>query len=65
MRPFELIPSIKDYIWGGTRLREEYGKVSALDRLAAAALVSGAAAAGGLVVAGRRNRQARLRDHSS
>lgn len=37
----------------------------ALDRLAAAALVSGAAAAGGLVVAGRRNRQARLRDHSS
>lgn len=34
MRPFELIPPIKDYIWGGTRLRDEYGKESSLDRLA-------------------------------
>ena len=34
MTPFELIPPIKDYIWGGTKLREEFGKVSSLDRLA-------------------------------
>lgn len=34
MTPFELIPPIKDYIWGGTRLREEYGKQSDYDRLA-------------------------------
>ncbi|MBP3746076.1 MAG: class I mannose-6-phosphate isomerase [Ruminococcus sp.] len=34
MKPFELKPPIKDYIWGGTRLREEYGKVSDLERLA-------------------------------
>lgn len=34
MKPFELIPPIKDYIWGGTKLREEFGKVSSLDRLA-------------------------------
>jgi len=34
MRPFELTPVIKDYIWGGTRLRDEFGKVSSLDRLA-------------------------------
>ncbi|MBP3309404.1 MAG: class I mannose-6-phosphate isomerase [Ruminococcus sp.] len=34
MKPFELIPPIKDYIWGGTRLRDEYGKESGLERLA-------------------------------
>lgn len=34
MKPFELIPPIKDYIWGGTRLRKEFGKESSLDRLA-------------------------------
>ena len=34
MRPFELIPPIKDYIWGGTKLREQYGKESTLERLA-------------------------------
>ncbi|MCR4888360.1 MAG: class I mannose-6-phosphate isomerase [Ruminococcus sp.] len=34
MRPFELIPPIKDYIWGGTKLREQFGKESDLDRLA-------------------------------
>ncbi|MBQ1464567.1 MAG: mannose-6-phosphate isomerase, partial [Ruminococcus sp.] len=34
MRPFELTPPIKDYIWGGTRLRDEFGKESKLDRLA-------------------------------
>ena len=30
MTPFELIPPIKDYIWGGTRLRKEFGKSSDL-----------------------------------
>ena len=34
MRPFLLKPPIKDYIWGGTRLRDEYGKESELERLA-------------------------------
>lgn len=34
MTPFELIPPVKDYIWGGTRLREEYGKQGGGDRLA-------------------------------
>lgn len=34
MRPFELIPPIKDYIWGGTKLRDEFGKESSLERLA-------------------------------
>lgn len=34
MNPFELLPPIKDYIWGGTRLREEYGKRSDAGRLA-------------------------------
>lgn len=34
MTPFLLTPPIKDYIWGGTRLRDEYGKESSLPRLA-------------------------------
>ena len=34
MAPFLIKPAIKDYIWGGTRLRDEYGKESGLDRLA-------------------------------
>lgn len=34
MKPLELLPPIKDYIWGGTKLREQFGKVSSLDRLA-------------------------------
>ncbi len=34
MEPFKLIPPFKDYIWGGTRLRDEYGKKSSLERLA-------------------------------
>ncbi|MBR1823451.1 MAG: class I mannose-6-phosphate isomerase [Ruminococcus sp.] len=34
MRPFLLKPVIKDYIWGGTRLRERFGKVSDAERLA-------------------------------
>ena len=34
MIPFLLKPPIKDYIWGGTRLRDEFGKESDLERLA-------------------------------
>lgn len=34
MTPFELKPTIKDYIWGGTRLRDEFGMESNLERLA-------------------------------
>ncbi|MBQ8296470.1 MAG: class I mannose-6-phosphate isomerase [Ruminococcus sp.] len=34
MKPFKLIPPIKDYIWGGTKLRDEFGKESGLERLA-------------------------------
>jgi len=34
MRPFELRAPVKDYIWGGTRLRDEFGKESCLERLA-------------------------------
>ena len=29
-----LIPAFKDYIWGGTKLRDEYGKVCDLERVA-------------------------------
>lgn len=31
---FKLKPAIKDYIWGGTRLRDEFGKTSDGERLA-------------------------------
>lgn len=34
MHPLILIPTIKDYIWGGTKLREEFGKESKLEKLA-------------------------------
>ncbi len=34
MKPLKLIAPIKDYIWGGTKLRDEFGKESSLDRLA-------------------------------
>ncbi len=34
MKPFLLKAPIKDYIWGGTKLREIFGKESSLDRLA-------------------------------
>ena len=27
MKILKLSPTIKDYIWGGTRLREEFGKI--------------------------------------
>lgn len=32
--PLKLIPAGKDYLWGGTRLKTEFGKVSDLDPLA-------------------------------
>ena len=32
MHPLILIPTIKDYIWGGTKLREEFGKESKLEK---------------------------------
>lgn len=32
--PMKLTAPCKDYIWGGTRLREEYGKTSDADRIA-------------------------------
>lgn len=34
MHPLILIPTIKDYIWGGIKLREEFGKESKLEKLA-------------------------------
>lgn len=40
MEPMKLKPAVKDYLWGGTRLREEYGVHAPLDRLAEAWLLS-------------------------
>lgn len=40
MEPMKLKPAVKDYIWGGTRLREEYGVDVPLDRLAEAWVLS-------------------------
>lgn len=34
MYPMKLTAPCKDYLWGGTRLREEYGKVSSADKVA-------------------------------
>lgn len=34
LRPIELIPPVKDYIWGGTKLRDEFGRESDSERLA-------------------------------
>lgn len=34
MHPLILTAPIKDYIWGGTKLREQFGKESSLERLA-------------------------------
>ena len=31
--PMKLIAPLKDYIWGGTRLKEEYGKKTDLDKV--------------------------------
>ncbi len=40
MYPLKLTPTIKDYIWGGTRLRDRFGLQSDLDRLAEAWVLS-------------------------
>lgn len=40
MYPLKLTPTIKDYIWGGTRLRDQFGLQSNLDRLAEAWVLS-------------------------
>ena len=32
--PVLLSPAFKDYLWGGTRLKEEYGKKSDLEKVA-------------------------------
>jgi len=34
MRPFKISPAFKDYLWGGTRLRDEYGKKCDLNPVA-------------------------------
>lgn len=34
MEMMKLLPAGKDYLWGGTRLRDEYGKKIALEPLA-------------------------------
>ena len=34
LSPVKLIPACKDYIWGGTRLKTEYGKGKNLDKVA-------------------------------
>lgn len=34
MSIFKLDPAFKDYIWGGTRLRDEYGKKCDYDKVA-------------------------------
>ena len=33
MKPFELIPPVKDYIWGGSRLVEEYDAPGESDKV--------------------------------
>lgn len=40
MEPMKLKPAVKDYLWGGTRLREEYGVEAPLDKLAEAWMLS-------------------------
>ena len=32
--PMKLQAPLKDYLWGGTRLKEEYGKETDLDKVA-------------------------------
>ena len=34
LKPVKLKPAFKDYLWGGTKLKEEYNKVSDLDIVA-------------------------------
>lgn len=40
MKPIKLIPAVKDYIWGGTRLRDEYGIKTDLNPVAEAWVLS-------------------------
>lgn len=40
MYPYKLIPPLKDYLWGGTRLKEEYGMQSDLGKVAEAWVLS-------------------------
>ena len=34
MKAIKLNPAFKDYLWGGTKLRDEYGKKCDLDKVA-------------------------------
>lgn len=34
MEPLKLKPAFQEYLWGGTKLRDEFGKESSLDRIA-------------------------------
>ena len=34
MYPMKLTPPCKDYLWGGTRLKTDYGKVTDLEKVA-------------------------------
>ena len=36
MYPMKLTAPLKDYIWGGTKLKEEFGKASDLEKVAEA-----------------------------
>ena len=40
MKPLKLIPAVKDYIWGGTRLSKEYGVDPSLERQSEAWVLS-------------------------
>ena len=40
MKPIKLKPAVKDYIWGGTRLRDEYGIETDLNPVAEAWVLS-------------------------
>ena len=40
MYPMKLSPALKDYIWGGDRLKREYGIESDLERVAEAWVLS-------------------------
>ena len=40
MKPLKLIPAVKDYIWGGTRLSREYGVDPSLERQSEAWVLS-------------------------
>lgn len=34
MYPLKLVPALKDYLWGGTKLKEEYGCKTVMDKVA-------------------------------